>query len=134
MNWRWRGAVRVAAVAAAVAACGPGPSELVVHNRTSVPIAIAPMYQYTYTLSPCATVAFRYNGDWVPTTANQPSSAPVDAVPVPFKVIPNIESSIGHVEVIVSDSGAAIYEHGQPVPTLPPCQGLPPSPSPSPSR
>jgi hypothetical protein len=134
MKWRWRGAVRAAAVVVAVAACGPGPSELVVHNRTSVPIVIAPMYQYTYTLQPCATLAFTYNGDWVPATADQPSLAPVEAVPVQFKVIPNIENSIGHVEAIVSDSGASIYYPGQSVPPLPPCQGIPPSPSPSPSR
>ena len=134
MKWRRRGAVRAAAVALAVAACGPGPSELVVHNRTSVPIVIAPMYQHTYTLEPCTTLALKYDGDWVPATAGQPSSAPVDAVPVQFKVIPNIEHSIGHVEAIVSDSGVSINYPGHPVPTLPPCQGIPPSPYPSPSR
>ncbi len=90
------------------------------------------MYRDTFTLSPCGTLAFAYDGDWRPVD-DQPSFDPGDAAAVPFKVVPNIENSIGHVEVIVTSSGTSFHYEGEPVPTLPPCEGAPPAPSESPS-
>ena len=110
--------------------------ELVVHNRTTVPILAidpgAPTDSVPILLGPCESGRYTFGGPrtsgWTrvdPPADGQPDIR--DAVIVTIQAMPPPDSSFGGAVWIVTDSGDSDLE---PDVALPPCRGVPPTPSP----
>jgi hypothetical protein len=119
-------------IALSLAACTTR-SELIVHNRTTVPIVFTQI-TLTNVVPACSSANYGWTGPgWSPRATGAPSSPPPEAVPVEIDVAPPADSTV-QVTVIVTWDGPLIYDPKNEPPSLPPCAGVPPAPTPAPTR
>jgi hypothetical protein len=121
-------------VTSLLSACGfrePG-SWLMVHNRTTVPIVVVEQYnQSTRLVAACSSREFRIVGRGpAPEPPDDTGRYPPDAVHIPVSAVGAADAS-SHTVIVVSPEGVSTFDNIDPPSSLPPCEGTPPTPTPS---
>lgn len=134
-----RGAVAAAALAVATAVMAGcslfGSSELTVHNRTTVPVLVidqgAPTGSHIV-IDACSSARYRLGGTGWTRIDPPPDGAPdpLDPVIVSIQAMPPPDSNGHRSTWIISDD--YVGDAG-PDASLPPCSGVPPTPTPAPA-
>jgi hypothetical protein len=129
-----RGAFAGAALAALLGGCNPfSSSELTIHNRTAVPVLVldqgAPAGSHIV-VDACSSARYRFGASGWTRIDPPPDGAPDPSEPVVVSIqaMPQPDSTGSRSTWIITNDSVS---GADPAASLPPCSGVPPTPTPA---